>query len=1315
MRRLIFLLVFVLFSLGIGLMRAQTIITEVSPELGQHFANTEDFNIGKLSIKMTLPAGMNTANVMVTLPHGIEYIPGTIADLEGATIVYDTGSSLTNPIFEVTATTAGTPVRFSIKRKVTKTTFNTALLGGAVLKDKVQVIAGTQTDAKESAEYNPIPFPILTIQFDPISDNVHNNASGTSIKKFRVRNTGIGAVKKIYVSVKYPAGVTGVLESAIANLENANDAATITEVGNVPAGFGNAGLKIYEITTTNPNGFKTNDYAEITEKYSVTGCEQNRSIVYETYFGENLTNLYASYNGSRSINVTPGTPDVVIVNNGTKTYFTWQDGFCGNILGNLTATMRNNGSGNATAYDLEIDISNYPDWFSFLYYMPQNLRIVTSEGAEIPIPSGTATATAHTTWRVSLKDLPALATSAVTGDIGLTDVDGDGFKDDLAKGAQFTIRYELKKVKDYGCLMSAVERMYNVLPRIGFYYKDACGAQINPPEPNKRIALSGYTFARYIAGVSDSSKFPPELPQNQQKPAYIIFGKSASSSFERLEGSSGGTNFSNYKNRYYYEVKLPAGVEMLNVKYIEGGSFGVEGEVIALPNVSAGGTFTYTSTNAARPYNQGYITFDLKLTTPCVNGTDLEVEYKINLLEKNPNNDPNSFCTIPIVCNKQKIKPICPDTNCAEGPELKNIKTERTENSLGWTDHTMATRATKAFVGELQLQRSLYLDEIEVISEVQQKGSTANNLYHHFLTKEQAILKPKKITLVVGTHSQTLDATMAGVVTTGTYNPGSNQFHRWNLTSALPTGGIAAGQTFTVVATYQVESGKTEGDAQSGKSYYDRQSASDAFFYVLQNPSDTNMASLGYHTNAKYCGAKQIPTFYIADTYVIESTNPYRIESCEERALGGDIAFTARRFGPSGTAFKDFRPGRLLKKMTIKLPSAYSITKPLQYRIRRSVSDVIVHNSSNPQTIPLSSFSITNDGQNKVYTFVNPSPGAVGHLPPGEIAIENDYSEQIRAFVQASCGAVEGDSQIANIDFEYEDYYYHYAVNSGSVLSLRPGINRNMYYSKKPDITFQTRSSLNIVANNKKQFAEVTIHNTSNGDARHSWLAIHETPGINILSVTEINDAGGFVRTETHQTTGVTGQKMYHLTTDNTGNIPVNQKRHYRIDYEINNCEMTGLSFDVYAGWNCSSYPTGGYETTCHQKKLTYNIQIAKSLIQVKPDDHNPGQSDPNQVGSIPMCEKTQYKYVINSGEKGDIFNPKVVIVQRQGITISDVAIEISVRKVVNVYSTTSTPAIIETHFQAIREFMTFLWYYLIMYCQGQLPSPPKMINVNWK
>lgn len=58
-------------------------------------------------------------------------------------------------------------------------------------------------------------------------------------------------------------------------------------------------------------------------------------------------------------------------------------------------------------------------------------------------------------------------------------------------------------------------------------------------------------------------------------------------------------------------------------------------------------------------------------------------------------------------------------------------------------------------------------------------------------------------------------------------------FFRWNLTSALPSGTLNAGQKFSVVATYQVKNnGSSRGDSSFAK---DTQSAAESFFYMLAN------------------------------------------------------------------------------------------------------------------------------------------------------------------------------------------------------------------------------------------------------------------------------------------------------------------------------------------------------------------------------------------------------------------------------------------------------------------------------------------------
>ena len=225
--------------------------------------------------------------------------------------------------------------------------------------------------------------------------------------------------------------------------------------------------------------------------------------------------------------------------------------------------------------------------------------------------------------KVPFKELPALAESALSGkNIGLTDVDGDGFRDDFPKGAKFKIRFDMVKNQGIKCLQQD-DRVFSVSPHSNFEYKDACGAQLTSPAQ----AITSYTYRRLIAGVTDSSKFPIELPQSAPKFGYIIFGSTTYIAFEKTQGKDNKNNDS----RFRYDIKLPSGVGLQNIKYYRGNDFGapLEGP-IALSNVAPGGTLSYTSPHS----DKGYITFEMILSTPCVSG-DVEVEYSITHLDKN--------------------------------------------------------------------------------------------------------------------------------------------------------------------------------------------------------------------------------------------------------------------------------------------------------------------------------------------------------------------------------------------------------------------------------------------------------------------------------------------------------------------------------------------------------------------------------------------------------------------------------------------------------------------------------------------------------
>ena len=1244
MNKVFFKIMLIALFLPFGKVAAQAMLSQPLAEDPVHFAN-RNFEAGTLTVSVTLPSA--TSTVTITFPTGIEYVASSLHRVSGTpTISHVVSSPASTPKFTISG--AGT-LTFTIKRKVTKAALAGLQTAGTIFKDNVEVTSGGGVDAKDSNQYT-LPIPNIVVQ---LAEPTHNNASGSSVKTFGLRNTGNGTVKEIYFSVKYPNGVTG--------NELTYNGTAVPSVGTVPSGVGkNTGATLYRIVS--PTGFKLNDEITITEKYSVVGCDSNRQIVYEAYWGESASVLYQARDRARAINVTTGTPNIVLDIDYNNSYFEWRDGLCGTTLGTFTAQYINKGSGNATAYDLQMNITPYLSDKGFKNHIPANFRIVATDGTEIPINSMSPTTTQTTPREIPFKDLAALSATALAGkDIGLTDVDGDGFKDDLPINGKLIIRFDMVKNQPIVCLQND-KGTFSVSPHSNFTYKDACGTEIQ----SAAQALTNSTLRRLLTGISDNSKFPASLSQNNSVFGYLSFGHHTIISQHIVKGF--GRKDTAADRRFRYEIVLPTGVELKNIKFYKGDGFG-QGSTTPtalIPDVAKGGTLSYTTTDGTK----GYITFDMLLTTPCASG-DLPLKYSIYYLDKN--GDTNTYCEFPLICNQTSISAICAGACGTNGPRMLSTKAERADNSYGWTDYTMNTRQTRANVSAIDRSRALHLDDIEIISEGEQGGVITKNLYYHAQVNTKVNLIPKSIAIAVGSNATvTLQASTA-IVTSGTYS--NTKYFRWNLSSALPSAGIAVGDKFRVVATYQVNNPNT---TNSRNNVQDIQVGSKTFFYMLDNPSDNAIATEGYHTNARYCGAKLTPPFYIAETYKIIGTNPYNIKGCEVTNIGANQVYLARRFGTAGTYYtNEFRPTRRIKTLKIIIPSSYNMVKPVEYSYIRKSNEWV----ENDVLIPVANFTMSNDGTYKTYTYINPAKGAAGYLNPGNISVENAYGETIRTWLQATCDSkifqsttqASADNQMAKVEIDFEDFYYHYADKTNRPVQKEP-YQEWIRYSEKPAINLLTHTPQNVTANQRTQTVDFRITNTSVSDAPYGWISVPDVIGISITKLTEIDALGNVVNTFTPQS--ITGEKMFFLSeAGNNGIIAKNADKRYRLEYQITNCNDPNLTFDVYAGWNCNENPTQGYRRTCHDQKITYNVKIAKSLKQIRPSASNPGESSPDKVGSIPMCQKTKYEYTVNSGDEGDLFDAKLVVVQETGITISDVTVEYPLNSG-NYYTQTSTPAI---------------------------------------
>ena len=1243
------LLIFTLLTLSTGAVWGQVTINSVIAQSPVHFAGNSDFSVGELTVSFNMPTGKTSGELQVNLAAGIEYMSGTVT-ATGATVSLKTGSTDANkPVFTLTGASGSVTVKF--KRKATKAVLTNPALAGGLQDEAVLTVQGL---APSPAVKNIVPYqlprPTLAVQLPTTQTDV----LGARTETFDIRNTGNGIVKDVYFSIAYD-------HRDVVGLSVSHNGTPLTQVGTVPTGLPNAGKPIYKIANAN---LANNGVVTITEKYTVDKCTTGRQNTYYAYWGSGIANsndIFETNSNTRNISVSTGTPIIKYNNSNAFTYFEWKNGFCGNILGTYYVRYDNVAAdAKGTAYNLEIRLFDADESQRFSLFEPVNIRLIAKNGTIIPLAATVGTGDMR---RISLSNLPALSDASLGAtDLGLTDADNDGFRDDLKKGAYFQIAFDLKKKEGITCLQPGigVRNFLSIQPRSQVLSSNVCGDLI----PSEQHILDYSTLRVYFNGVNDASKLPAQLVQNVPSAAYIAPGMNWPSlgAGQRLKNG----NAVNVERQFKYVITTPAGMKLQNVKlYRKANVFGVSTEAaVNQPDIEPNSTGTIITNNQPSdiPFGTpGYLTFDVLLQN--CNGGTAPITYSVYMMLKNGD---GTYCDIPLVCNQVTNIPAICSTPCAiQGPRMLSTKVERADNSYGWKDHTMAIRQTRANVSPIERMRALYLDDIEFISEGQQHVSkTDTNLFYYVKVEKTAELEPKKITLKVNGGSEQILIATANNPMRGTDAAGKKYF-RWNLTSLLPAGTLVAGATFSTVATYQV---KNANNSNSNDRALDVQSGTESFFYTLDNPTtDTNISAEGYHTAQKHCGANLTPVFYIAETRHLLATNRYtELSGCDAATLGSNLIYAARRFKPGGTYFsQEFRPARLIKKITIKMPSAYQI-KNMQFTYTYKMG------AATAATIDMSKLIMTDDGTWKTYTYENPPKGTPGYLPPGMITVENEYNEYIKAFIQPSCKAktvdvnktivqqeAEALTKQEKIDskIEYEDFYYHYADTGDSSVAVDLQNDRPILFAanKKPEITIEAISQLTVKANKRTMEATFKLKNAKSYDAPFGWISVPDVAGIEVLSLEETTPGNTYTYIAKNT---ITGEKMFFLSDKgNDGKVLKNTERQFKLKYKITNC-AAALQLKVYAGWNCNENPTTGYRNTCSDKFITYNIAIALSKKEIAADPGNPGENDPNKKGSIPMCTATPYTYVINSAEEGDIYNAKLVVTQGNGITISNVKVE---------------------------------------------------------
>ena len=1244
--------------MSFGQLRAQVVVTSVTPKPASvDFADT-NFQMD-LEVGLTLPVGVTTAEVKVTFATGLEYV--SVAPGTGTLSVVRKAGDTNNlaPTFTVTGT-AGAPLVFTVKKKVTQAALASFTSAGVQFYDNVSATPAGPNSNRQSTAYK-LNWPVLQITLDA---GAVTEAVGTYTHSFTVKNTSEFKLKEIYFSVAYPAGIEKVSLTAPSGY-------TLTAVGTVPTGKGlpSEGKDLYKLTKA--GSFAANETITLTEKYKIKVCGSNsKQVDYTPYWGPSATELYWKVGintpASRTVNL-KAVNTTTAQTGSQENYFEWKDGLCGAVVGTSYIGYKNTSADNSTAYKNKIRIITGGN------YIPININIIAADNTKILLSPGDGT----NNITLDLNDLAALSVTALAGkDVGLTDEDNDGFADDLKKDATLRICYDLKTktgATTFTCANIATN--FNSNDVITSFFEDACGQEKTGARYNPQNIGREFTF-------TDGSAQPAQLVKNQAIEGYLMLSYGYLSSYQKYKGQS----WTNNEIRYRYYAKLPQGVKMTNIRYYYGQDPNDRTvPSVAIADVPAGGVLDYTALTTNYPAGTpndikdsrkpGYIAYELELSDCTGVGTTGNLEYRISILDKNGD---GTFCEIPRVCVTKAISMGCPTTTCAlKGPQMLSTKVERADDSYGWTDATMTQRVARTAVTASQRRRALYLDHIEVISEGQQSNAgPTDNLYYYMAVAKTAELEPKSIKVKVGSYETTLQAS---AVVSRTQDA-QGKYFLWNLTSALPAGVLAASQTFSVVATYQVMNANIPNGSTYAK---DIQSGQTSFFYSLDDKTNTNVNAQGFHTAQQHCGVDLIPVFNIIETYTKLASNQFNPEACNEYAIGGNIMYSTRTTLSTDNFTGEYRPGRRIKKITIKMPLSYRIIRDrVMYSYNAVPSDV--SNNNRPSVpIPLSKWTM-NEGTERVYTYTNPSNTADPYyLPPGMVTMKGAYAEYLQPIIQASCSTKEATSifapsdntpqkkeealkaagQKASVEVEYEDYYYHYAQTTEPAPVVNKGFEQRIWYSNKPQLVINAEGQgLSFIANATEQEARFSLSvPPGKPNTFYAWVSIPDVPGMEVVSLQETNAAGVPQGTPfTPQT--ISGEKMFHVS-----QLITATKKYYTVKFKITSCNTSALKFKLYAGWNCSGYPTGGYRTTCATSSGTdaykeFTVILSNAQKQITAANTNPGQPGYVHQGldnnKISMCQDTPYTYTIKSAGTGDIFKANLVVRKKPGLTIRKVQVE---------------------------------------------------------
>ena len=1059
--------------------------------------NPQDITIAngtsKLQVQMVARASSASgATVTIQLAPGIEYITGTatVVSTNAGLTITDNGGTPNAPQFKIADASGGiansNTITFTIERKAVCAARSEVLLG-TIFKDTVTgTVTGSPASSETSGVY-AVKYAVLSFtQPAPLNNAVINT---THTRTFSMTNGGNGSVAAVYLTVT-------------------NTGATITNSITLTGGTGSAGTPVvitptsgvYIIPAANLSGGTLDNGETLTfeESYTVKQC--NGVTEYKIGWGSSPAEAdwCDTKTGSGNVTMAAGVPDLSV---GTAV----KDGFVDSCTPFTTKfSFKNSGSGKAAAggmYNVKFRFGNgdgnQPLTGSFTrrdYINFVSAKIGTQSGITVVNGSGPANTIAYI-------DVENLFTTDPDGPgVGLDDLDGDGFYDDLPVGA--TVNIDMLTKVNCNAFPTCPQEWINQYDGFSdIRYQRMCGGAFT----NTATRTFGSLFASKTTQLADKSYAPANVYDG------VPFRARFSVGYYYITNP-----FDTDNTRYVYEVTLPAGMS------VSGGGNAIWRNGQYPDNASSAGTaVTFTQTGnvltiTSPAKNMGW--FEIDLVFNCGTATSpMQIPYKLKRLD---NIATGCICNPELFCGNATIGMVHCPAPCPNGdPSLSFAKVERADNSLGWTDGNLTTKQSKSNISAYDLSKALYLDEIEVTAHGVIGSAALSDFFLYFginkLGGTNDKLTPKNIDVLVTRAGSTIyTGTLTSFTTTGTST--TKQVTRWDL-SALVAVGLLPGDKVETLSRYTVSTNSLPtNDMQTGESIY---------FYGATA------------TDAQASCNSATPEMYLVGAAFIDLSNNPTQSACNVTSIGGATHNLAYRFNAAGTKYiTEIRPGFLPKKLTFTLPVGYTLND-----VRFGGNDVVF--PAETLTPVLVSGTVSTGLQ---YTVDIPARQAMN------ITVTNSYAAFIDVRVIPTCSAPNNSPYKATI--EYIPYYYHNKeVANPPTATNSKTLNVVYNTTTRPQIKI-TNLSGSIQATKPTESFTVNVASIGGSTAPYIWLKVPAQAGATVTQVEDV--ATGTMLSPITYSGGV----WFKLS--DTGIAPAGSKD-YKVYFTYTSCTPSSINIEA--------------------------------------------------------------------------------------------------------------------------------------------------------